>query len=45
MKTSFAVIIMITVGILGFIIGYSMAPTDVADVRHSVAQKAAPASG
>ena len=45
MKTSFAVILMITVGILGFIIGYSMAPTDVADVRHSVSQKAAPASG
>ncbi len=45
MKTSFAVIIMITVGILGFIIGYSMAPTDVADVRHSVARQAAPASG
>ena len=36
---------MITVGILGFIIGYSMAPTDVADVRHSVARQAAPASG
>ena len=45
MKTNFAIIIIITVGILGFIIGYSMAPTDVAVVRHSVAQKAAPASG
>ena len=45
MKTSFVLIIMITVGILGFIIGYSIAPTDVAKVRHGVSQKAAPASG
>ncbi len=45
MKTSFVIIIMITVGILGFIIGYSMAPTDVAKVRHAVSQKAVPASG
>ena len=43
MKTSFVVILLTTVGILGFIIGYSMAPTDVATVRHSVSQQAAPA--
>ena len=46
MKTHFAIILMILVGILGFIIGYSMAPTDVAEVRHAVTQPAAaPASG
>jgi len=45
MKTNFAIILMITVGILGFIIGYSMAPTDVATVRHGVSQQAAPAGG
>ena len=45
MKTNFAIIIMILVGILGFIIGYSMAPTDVATVRHGVSQQAAPAGG
>jgi hypothetical protein len=44
MKAHFAIILMILVGILGFIIGYSMAPTDVADVRHAVSQPAAPAS-
>lgn len=43
MKAHFAVILMILVGILGFIIGYSMAPTDVAEVRHAVSQPAAPA--
>ncbi|MBW2466780.1 MAG: hypothetical protein JRF02_05715 [Deltaproteobacteria bacterium] len=45
MKTNFAIIIIITVGILGFILGYSMAPTDVATVRHGVSQKAAPTGG
>ena len=44
MKTHFAIILMILVGILGFIIGYSMAPTDVAEVRHAVSQPAAPAA-
>ncbi|MFC1844637.1 hypothetical protein ACFLZ5_07610 [Thermodesulfobacteriota bacterium] len=45
MKTNFAIILLITVGILGFMIGYSMAPTDVAVVRHGVSQQAAPAGG
>ena len=44
MKTQFVIILMILVGIIGFIIGYSMAPTDVAVVRHAVSQQAAPAS-
>ena len=43
MKAHFAIILMILVGILGFIIGYSMAPTDVAEVRHAISQPAAPA--
>ena len=34
MKLHFAIIIMILVGILGFTIGYSLAPTDVETVRH-----------
>jgi hypothetical protein len=43
MKAHFAIILLILVGILGFIIGYSMAPTDVAEVRHAVSQPAATA--
>ncbi len=34
MKTHLAIIVIILVGILGFIIGYSVAPTDVDVVRH-----------
>jgi len=34
MKTNMVVILLILVGILGFIIGYSIAPTDVSVVRH-----------
>jgi hypothetical protein len=37
MKVHFAIIIMILVGILGFTIGYSLAPTDVETVRHGSA--------
>jgi len=43
MKMNF-VIIIILVGILGLIIKFSMAPTDVADERHDVSQQAAPTS-
>lgn len=34
MKPQFIVILLILVGILGFIVGYSIAPTDVSVVRH-----------
>lgn len=44
MKTHFIVILLILVGVLSFIIGYSMAPTDVSVVRHG-AQQATAASG
>ncbi len=36
MKTQFVIIILVVVGIISFIIGYSVAPTDVATLRHSV---------
>ena len=35
MKPQFIVILLILVGILGFIVGYSIAPTDVSVVRHA----------
>jgi len=38
MKANFVIILLILIGILGFIIGYSVAPTDVETVRHSVTQ-------
>lgn len=41
MKTHFIIILLVLVGVLSFIIGYSVAPTDVSVVRHSVAQPAA----
>lgn len=46
MDTKLAVIIIITVAILGFMIGYSVAPTDMDTLRNQVAptQPAAPAS-
>jgi Flp pilus assembly protein TadG len=34
MKPQFVIILLILVGILGFIVGYSIAPTDVSVVRH-----------
>jgi hypothetical protein len=45
MKTHFVIIILILVGVLSFIIGYSMAPTDVSVVRHSVQQAPAASGG
>lgn len=45
MKTHFIIIILVLVGVLSFIIGYSMAPTDVSVVRHGQPQAAAPSSG
>ena len=33
MKSQFVVILLVLVGILGFVIGYSIAPTDVSIVR------------
>jgi hypothetical protein len=45
MKTHFVVILLILVGVLSFIIGYSMAPTDVSVVRHGVQQAPAASSG
>jgi len=45
MKTHFVVILLILVGVLSFIIGYSMAPTDVSVVRHGVHQATAASGG
>jgi len=45
MKTHFVVILLILVGVLSFIIGYSMAPTDVSVVRHGVQQATAASGG
>jgi hypothetical protein len=47
MKTNVATILMILIGILGFIIGYSMAPRDAATLQHGSAPTAtaAPKSG
>ena len=45
MKTHFTIIIIVLVGIVSFMIGYSVAPTDVSTVRHSVPQQAASGGG
>ncbi len=45
MKGSFIGILLITVGILGFVLGYSMAPTDVESLRHGAVQQAASGGG
>ena len=45
MKGSFVGILLITVGILGFVIGYSMAPTEVEVVRHGAVQQEASGGG
>ncbi|MCF6289497.1 MAG: hypothetical protein L3J03_00615 [Desulfobacterales bacterium] len=45
MKTQFVIILLVVVGILSFIIGYSVAPTDIATLRHSVAGKASAGGG
>ena len=45
MKPQFIIILLILVGILGFIVGYSIAPTDVSVVRHSEPQATTSSSG
>jgi hypothetical protein len=45
MKTHLAIMIIVIVGAVCFVIGYSVAPTDVEVVRHGVAQKKAAAGG
>jgi hypothetical protein len=45
MKTHLAIMIIVIVGAVCFVIGYSVAPTDVETVRHGVAQKAKAAAG
>lgn len=45
MKGQFVVILLVLVGILSFIVGYSIAPTDLAVVRHGVATQASGGNG
>ncbi len=45
MKNSLVIIIIIVVAILGFLIGYSLAPTDLSTVRHEVASGGHGAAG
>lgn len=45
MKKNFAIILMIIVGIVSFIIGYSMAPTDVETVRKGAPTHASSGAG
>ena len=45
MKPQFVIILLILVSILGFIVGYSMAPTDVSVVRHGEPQATTSSSG